>query len=94
MKKDGYNTAIVVLGALEEKGDPSKQINWDTLPKNIQKTQKYLPEIAMMFVYAEPEKLDHVKTKLNPILGEQKLIVANEVNIDKVNSRFLKAIGR
>ena len=48
----------------------------------------------MMFVYAEPEKLDFVKTKLNPILGEQKLIVANEVNIDKVNSRFLKAIGR
>ena len=94
MKKEGYNTALVILGALDEKGDVSKHINWDTLPQNIKKTQKYLPEIAMMFVYAEPEKLDFVKTKLNPILGEQKLIVANEVNIDKVNSRFLKAIGR
>ena len=94
MKKEGYNTAIVVLGALEENGDIDKKINWDTLPQNIKKTQKYLPEIAIMFVYAEPEKLDFVKTKLNPILGEQKLIVANEVNIDKVNSRFLKAIGR
>ena len=47
-----------------------------------------------MFVYAEPEKLDYAKTKLNPVLGEDKLIIANEVNIDKANSRFLKAIGR
>ena len=94
MKKNGYNTAIVILGTLEENGIVSKKINWDTLPENIKKTQKYLPEISMMFVYAEPEKLDFVKTKLNPVLGEQKLIVANEVNIDKVNSRFLKAIGR
>lgn len=94
MKKNGYNTAVVILGALEETGSPSKNINWETLPENIKRTQKYLPEISMMFVYAEPEKLDFVKTKLNPVLGEQKLIVANEVNIDKVNSRFLKAIGR
>ena len=94
MKKDGYNTAIVVLGALEESGDTSKRINWETLPNNIKKSQKYLPEIAIMFMYAEPEKLDFVKTKLNPVLGENKLIIANEVNIDKVNSRFLRAIGR
>lgn len=94
MKKDGYNTAIVVLGALEESGSASKRINWETLPNNIKKSQKYLPEIAIMFIYAEPEKLDFVKTKLNPVLGESKLIVANEVNIDKVNSRFLRAIGR
>lgn len=94
MKKDDYNTAIVVLGTLEEFGDASKQINWDILPDNIKKTKKYLPEIAMMFVYAEPEKLDFIKTKLNPVLGENKLIIANEVNIDKVNYRFLKAIGR
>lgn len=94
MKKNGYNTAIVVLGALEENGEASKRINWETLPENIKKTQKYLPEIAIMFVYAEPEKLDFVKTKLNDVLGENKLIVANEVNIDKVNSRFLRAIGR
>ena len=94
MKKDGYNTAIVVLSDLEQNGDSSKQINWDTLPENIEHTLKYLPELSIMFVYAEPEKLDYAKTKLNPVLGEDKLIIANEVNIDKANSRFLKAIGR
>ena len=40
------------------------------------------------------DKLDLVKTKLNPVLGEQKLIVANEANVDKAKRRFLKAIGR
>ena len=48
----------------------------------------------MMFVYAPPEKLDLAKTKLNPVLGEKKLIVANSENAEKANSRFLKAIGR
>ena len=48
----------------------------------------------MMFVFAHPEKLDLVKTKLNPVLGETKLIVANEQNVDKANRRFLEAIGR
>ena len=48
----------------------------------------------MMFVFAEPEKLDYVKTKLNPILGEDKLITVNEVNLEKSNTRFIKAIGR
>ena len=48
----------------------------------------------MMFVYAGPEKLDLVKTKLSPILGETKLVIANEAMLDKSNTRFLKAIGR
>ncbi len=94
MKKDGYVPAVVVVGSLENSGDYKKQINWDVLPKNIQKTKDYIPELAMMFVYASPEKLDEVKTKLNPILGEKKLIVATEVNVDKANRRFLDAIGR
>lgn len=94
MAKDGYNTSIVVLGELESNSNEQLGINWDTLPKNIQKVQKYTPELAMMFVFAQPEKLDLVKTKLNPILGEKKLIVANEANIDKANRRFLDAIGR
>lgn len=94
MKKNGYNTAIVVLGSLENDGDEAKRLNWDTFPQNIKKTQKYLPELAMMFLFADPEKLDYVKTKLNPVLGEDKLIIANEVNIDKTSTRFIKAIGR
>lgn len=94
MKKNGYNTSIVVIGNLDENGESTKRINWDTLPKNIQNTQKYLPELSMMFAFAPPEKLDYVKTKLNPILGENKLIIVNEVNLDKSNNRFIRAIGR
>ena len=94
MKKEGYVPAVVVLGTLENNGDNSKQINWDTLPKNISKAKQYVPELAMMFVYAHPEKLDLVKTKLNPVLGESKLIIANSANADKASRRFLQAIGR
>ena len=94
MKKEGYIPSIVVIGDLENEGDATKQINWDTLPENVQNVQKYAPDLAMMFVYAHPEKLDLVKTKLNPVLGEKRLIVANKENVDKANRRFLEAIGR
>ncbi len=94
MKKEGYVPAIVVIGDLANEGAAEKQINWDTLPENVSKVKEYIPEISMMFVYAPPEKLDLVKTKLNPVLGEKKLIIANEANIDKANRRFLEAIGR
>ena len=94
MKKEGYVPAIVVSGDLANDGDIKKQINWETLPKNIEKTKQYIPELAMMFVYAPPEKLDMAKTKLNPVLGEKKLIIANSENVNKANSKFLRAIGR
>ncbi len=94
MKKEGYIPAVVIIGDLENEGAAEKQINWETLPENVKKVQEYIPEISMMFVYAHPEKLDVVKTKLNPVLGEKKLIVANETNADKAKSRFLSAIGR
>lgn len=94
MKKEGYVPAVVVIGDLENEGAIDKQINWETLPSNVKGVQEYIPEISMMFVYAHPEKLDMVKTKLNPVLGEKKLIVANETGLDKVNRRFLEAIGR
>ncbi len=94
MKKEGFIPSVVVIGDLENEGAIEKQINWDTLPENLKKVQDYVPEISMMFVYAHPEKLDMVKSKLNPILGEKKLIIANETNVDKANRRFLEAIGR
>lgn len=94
MKKEGYIPAVVVVGDLENEGDVAKQINWETLPQNVKNVQQYAPDIAMMFVFAHPEKLDLVKTKLNPVLGETKLIIANEQNVDKANRRFLDAIGR
>lgn len=94
MKKEGYLPSVVVIGDLENEGNAEKQINWNTLPENIKSVQKYIPELSMMFVYAHPEKLDLVKTKLNPVLGETKLIVANEQNAQKAQRRFLEAIGR
>lgn len=94
MKKEGYVPAVVVIGDLENEGALEKQIDWEGLPQNIQNIKEYVPEISMMFVYAAPEKLDLVKTKLNPVLGEKKLIIANETNVDKAKRRFLEAIGR
>src|SRR5574344_152754 len=94
MEKDGYVPSIVVIGDLANEGDVSKQINWQTLPQNIQKAQQYIPDLAMMFVFADPQKLDLVKTTLNPVLGETKLVIANKENVDKANRRFLEAIGR
>lgn len=94
MKKDGYVPAIVVIGDLENEGAIEKQINWDTLPENVQNVKKYAPDISMMFLDAHPAKLDLVKEKLTPVLGEAHLIVSPEQNIDKSIRRFLHAIGR
>lgn len=94
MKKEGYRPAVIVVGSLDENGDLAKQINRKTLPDNIRKTKEYIPEFAMMFTFASPQKLDEIKTLLNPVLGEKKLIVANELNLDKANRRFLKALER
>ena len=94
MKQEGYTPAVVVIGDLANQGVLNKQLNWETLPQNVKNVQKYVPELSMMFVYAPPEKLDIVKTKLSPVLGETKVVIANEAMIDKSNRRFLKAIGR
>ena len=94
MKKDGYVPAIIVIGDLENEGAIEKQINWDTLPENVQNVKKYAPDISMMFLDAHPAKLDLVKEKLTPVLGEAHLIVSPEQNIDNSIRRFLHAIGR
>ena len=94
MKEEGYNPSVVIIGDLEDNNNIEGQVNWETLPKNIKNIQKHIPEIAMMFVLAHPKKLDMVKEKLSPVLGEKKLIIANEENIDKSQRRFLSAIGR
>lgn len=94
MKKNGYVPAVVVIGDLENEGAVEKQINWDILPSNVQNVKKYAPDISMMFLDAHPEKLDLVKEKLTPVLGENHLIVSPEQNIDKSIRRFLHALGR
>ena len=94
MNDEGYTPAIIVIGDLENEGKKAKQIDWDELPKKITKLKTNVPKFAMMFVYAHPQKLDMVKTKLNPVLGESNLIVSTEENLDKSLGRFLKAIER
>lgn len=86
--------AIVVLGDLENEGAIEKQINWETLPQNVRNVQKYAPDLAMMFLYAHPEKLDMVKEKLGPVLGEKKLLVSPEQNVDKAVKNFVHALDR
>lgn len=94
MKKEGYTPAIVVFGDLENEGAIEKQVNWDLLPENVKNVQEYAPELAMMFLYAHPEKLDMVKEKLTPVLGESKLILAPEQNTEKAIRKFIHALGR
>ena len=94
MKKEGYIPSIVVIGDLENEGDISKQIDWKTLPQNVENIKKYRPEISMLFAYAHPEKLDLVKMKLTPVLGEKKLIIVNEHTAAKSQRKLLEAIGR
>lgn len=94
MKKENYVPAVVVIGDLENEGSTAKQIDWNTLPQNIKNIKKYAPEISMMFVYAHPKKLDMVKEKLGPVLGESKLIISPEQNVDKSIRQFKHSIGR
>ncbi len=94
MYKENYTPAIVVIGDLENEGAIEKQINWNTLPENIAQAKESMPELTMMFVYAHPEKLDMVKEKLGPVLGEKHLIVATEQMVNKISTKFLSTIGR
>ncbi|MCM1265050.1 MAG: VWA domain-containing protein [Candidatus Gastranaerophilales bacterium] len=94
MKKEGYVPAVVVIGDLENEGATEKQICWDTLPENISNVVKYAPDLSMMFLFAHPQKLDMVKEKLGPVLGESKLVLAPEQNVDKALRKFINAIGR
>ncbi len=94
MYKEGYTPAIVVIGDLENEGAVEKQINWDTLPDNIEKAKENMPELTLLFAFAHPEKLDMVKEKLGPVLGEKHLLIATEQMANKISTKFLSAIGR
>lgn len=94
MNKEGYIPAVVVIGDLENEGAVKNQINWQTLPKEVEEIQNKTGDFAMMFLYASPDKLDKVKETLSPILGEDKLIIATETTAQKSLRKFLNAIGR
>ena len=87
--------SIVVLGDLENEGNnPVKNLDWTLLPQNINEAKQYAPDLVMMFLFAKPDKLDVVKEKLSPVLGEKNLIISTEETVDKVNRKFLSAVGR
>lgn len=94
MKKLGYIPAVVVLGDLENEGDSKKQLDWNQFPKEVATAKLKAPSLSIMFLYADPEKLDLVKEKLGPVLGEKNLIVAPETTINSALRRFLISIGR
>ena len=93
-KENGYRPAIVILGDLENEGDIKKQINWNTLPANIQKTLKYIPDLTLVFLYAHPQKLDNARQTLLPVMDEKHLIMASEENVDLAIRKFMEAVGR
>lgn len=93
-KADGYVPAIVVLGDLENEGAINKQINWNTLPKNIKNTLKYVPDLSLTFLYAHPQKLDEVRQTLIKVMDENKLIIASEENVEQAMRKFSQAVGR
>lgn len=92
MKKNGYVPSIVVIGDIENGG--KSLIDWNTLPNNIKKTLKYMPDLSISFLWAEPKGLDTAKLKLTPVLGENQLIVSTELTVDKASRKILKALGR
>ncbi len=92
---NGYVPAVVVMGDLENEGAIENQINWETFPSEVENMKNQTSDqFSMMFLYAAPEKLDFVKEKLTPVLGEDKLIIGTETTAHRVLSKFLAAIGR
>ncbi len=93
-KEEGYRPVIVFLGDMENEGDIKKQINWNTLPKNIKNTLKYIPDFTLAFLYAHPQKLDEIRQTLLPVLKEKQLIMASEENVDAAVRKILETVGR
>lgn len=93
-KMEGYTPAIIVLGDLENEGAINKQINWEILPKNLEQTLKYIPDLSLTFLYAQPQKLDEVRQKLVPVMGQKQLIIASEENVEHSLRKFSQMVGR
>lgn len=95
-KAQGYTPVIVILGDLENEGDITKQINWNTLPSNMKKTLQFVPDLKLAFLYAHPEKLDDVRQILLPAFAEKSnnLVFASEENVDQATKKLLEVLGR
>lgn len=92
LKSEGYKPAIVVLGDLENEGNINKQINWDKLPGNMEKTLKYIPDLSLVFLYAHPTKLDLARNKLKNVIPNKQLFFSSEENVDLTVKSFMKSL--
>ncbi|MBR1754610.1 VWA domain-containing protein [bacterium] len=86
------NCSVVVLGDLED--EAGFKIDYKELAKITQEAKIQIPDMALMFAYAHPQKLELVKDSLSNVLNNQKLVLVNEVTVNKSPTLFLKAIGR
>ena len=87
-----HNCSVVVLGDLED--EAGFKLDYNELAKLVTETKSHVPEFAMMYAYAHPQKLEQVKESLTPVLGNKKLVLVNEVTVSKSPTQFLYAIGR
>lgn len=94
LKKQGYRPSIVILGDLEDKGSLDKQINWDKLTQNMEKTMQYIPDLSIVLLYAHPRKLEDSREKLKNVIPDEQLFFASEESVDLTVERFVKSIGR
>lgn len=86
------NCSVVILGDLED--EAGFKIDYNELAKVTQEAKNQIPEMAMMFAYAHPQKLELVKDSLENVLGNKKLVLVNEVTVSKSPTQFLNAMGR
>lgn len=86
------NCSVVVLGDLED--EAGFKLDYDEMFKLVSETKNHVPQMALMFAYAHPQKLELVKDSLGTVLGNQKLVLVNEITAAKSTAQFLKAIGR
>ena len=91
-KSEGYKPSIVVLGDLENEGDIRKQINWNKLPQNMQRTLKFIPDLSLVLLYAHPKKLDNAREKLKTVIPDKQLFFSSEENVDLTTRRFIKSL--
>ena len=60
----------------------------------MKKTLKYIPDLTLVFLYANPEKLDTVRQTLSSVMDKKHLIMASEENVDLAVRQLMEAVGR
>jgi len=86
------NCSVIVLGDLED--EAGFKLDYKELTNTVVEAKNHIPDMVMMFAYAHPQKLELVRESVGNVLGNQNLLLVNEVMAGKFATQFLKAIGR